>query len=45
MFYRYADDHQEMYRKAVTAYTSNIPIYVNGYARVIANSSVGVKLK
>ncbi|MCJ7690167.1 MAG: leucine-rich repeat domain-containing protein, partial [Clostridiaceae bacterium] len=31
MFYRYADDYQEMYRKVVTAYTANIPIYVNGY--------------
>ena len=30
MFFRYVDD-QEMYRKAVAAYTSNIPIYVNGY--------------
>jgi len=30
MFIRYVDEDQEMYRKAVTAYTSNIPIYVNG---------------
>lgn len=30
MFIRYVDEDQEMYRKSVTAYTSNIPIYVNG---------------
>lgn len=30
MFFRYVDD-QEMYRKAVTADTSNVPIYVNVY--------------
>jgi hypothetical protein len=31
MYYRYCDDYQEIYRKAVTAYTLDVPIYVNGY--------------
>ncbi|WP_411682244.1 hypothetical protein [Clostridium thailandense] len=30
MFFRYWDSYQDMYRKEVVAYTSNIPIYVNG---------------
>jgi hypothetical protein len=31
MYYRYCYDYQEIYRKAVTAYTLDVPIYVNGY--------------
>lgn len=31
MFIRYWDPYQDMYRKEVIAYTSNISIMVNGY--------------